>query len=270
MEIELAIHSLSGETLTTIKAGGTMLGAEILKAIEAQGLVAEGQALQSLLIDGVPFGRNDSLGAVVQDDATKVAAQLVFSQEDESEREARLERETKEMFDAVESGDASAVGALLASADVLERRNSGGQTPLLEAVRFGHHDIVQLLVDSRANMEAQGKCEFGCRPLHLAAELGRTEIAELLMRAGAKKDAKNRQNRNWTPLHYACSRYHVATVKVLLEARVDVNLPDVMNYTPLAWTDVNRFEDTADDKKNKKDILKLLKSAGGNKGIHSG
>jgi hypothetical protein len=52
---------------------------------------------------------------------------------------------------AVNSGDAKAVSAAIASGADVNERNNGGQTALILAVIFGHTEVVRLLVKSGAN-----------------------------------------------------------------------------------------------------------------------
>jgi ankyrin repeat protein len=52
----------------------------------------------------------------------------------------------------------------------------------------GHKEIVELLIDEGADVNAKG--ENGWNPLHLAAGRGQKEVAELLIANGADVNAK--------------------------------------------------------------------------------
>ncbi|EDO45485.1 predicted protein, partial [Nematostella vectensis] len=62
-----------------------------------------------------------------------------------------------------------------------------GFTPLHIAVVYGHWEIVKLLLDEGADVEAQTK--NGYQPLHLAAQYGHKIIIEILLQRGAPPDA---------------------------------------------------------------------------------
>jgi ankyrin repeat protein len=58
-----------------------------------------------------------------------------------------------------------------------------GNTPLIEAARFGHDEVVTALVMAKADVNA--KNDEGKTALMLAAELGHDETVRVLTLAGA-------------------------------------------------------------------------------------
>ncbi len=82
-------------------------------------------------------------------------------------------------------------------------------TPLHEAARRGHADIVEALICAGANIHATTSCSDkvvnrACNlltPLHFAARSGSVRCVELLLKAGARADAMAYHNH--TPLHLA-------------------------------------------------------------------
>jgi len=56
-------------------------------------------------------------------------------------------------------------------------------TPLHYASEHGHTDVIQLLIDHGADIDAKNK--WGTTPLHLASSHGHTEIVKLLKANGA-------------------------------------------------------------------------------------
>lgn len=74
-------------------------------------------------------------------------------------------------------------------------------TALHEAVKYGHADVVQLLLDRKADPTSDTWSKW--TPLHLAANLGNREMAALLVKAGADLFALNDQKQ--TPLDVATS-----------------------------------------------------------------
>lgn len=75
---------------------------------------------------------------------------------------------------------------------------------------------------------------WGNTPLHYAAKYGHLEIMELLLQKGAHIDPTN----YWceaTPLHYAASTGQVGEVKFLLDSSADPTLRDDKENTPAHW-----------------------------------
>ena len=90
------------------------------------------------------------------------------------------------LFDALEQGDHELVRLLVeAGADVNAAEGFGGNTPLHEAVEQGDVEMVKILVAAGADAHAEG---FMSRtPLSLAAEEGAAEIMQILL--GSDPDA---------------------------------------------------------------------------------
>lgn len=103
-----------------------------------------------------------------------------------------------------------------------------GNTPLL--VFAGRDvDIVKLLIARGAPVNAQD--QFGYSALMVAASSGQTEIVKVLIDAGAEINQKNRGGETALLLAVHCGQWeahgdvegHIATIKLLLRARADVN-----------------------------------------------
>jgi ankyrin repeat protein len=92
--------------------------------------------------------------------------------------------ETESLLRAARAGHGDTVKALLSSpkADV-NGRDEGGNTPLIEATRFGHDDVVQALLVAKADVKV--KNDEGKTALMLAVEGGHDEIVRLLKQGGA-------------------------------------------------------------------------------------
>jgi ankyrin repeat protein len=93
-----------------------------------------------------------------------------------------------------------------------QRMPQTGLTPLMIAAKRGYVDVVQLLLDYGANLDAT--CEEGRTALHYAQEAGQKEVAELLrgeegiaalvkefsMKANVKTDTEDSEKKTvlWT------------------------------------------------------------------------
>ena len=79
---------------------------------------------------------------------------------------------------AVTSGDASAVKALLASGADVNEQTGGGQTPLILATIFGHTHLIPLLLEAGA--DPQLRDNLGLNAVDWAQRRGATEAIEVL------------------------------------------------------------------------------------------
>ena len=100
-------------------------------------------------------------------------------------RNATTSPETDALFRAARDGNADTVRSLLASrnADV-NATDADGDTPLIEAARFGHDEVVSALLIAKA--DANIKNRDGKTAIMLAAEAGHDETVRLLTQASAR------------------------------------------------------------------------------------
>jgi len=99
---------------------------------------------------------------------------------------------------AVSSGDASAVKAVLASGADVNERTGGGQTPLILATIFGHTHLIPLLLDAGA--DPQLRDNLGLNAIDWAQRRGATEAIEVLSSKPARTSASRIESRPQTPL----------------------------------------------------------------------
>ena len=123
------------------------------------------------------------------------------------------------------------------------------QTPFIAAVNGGHLDIMSYMARNGAAID--NKYDLDNTPLMVAAVNGHTEIVRWLVAKGADVNAKGAYEQ--TPLIYAAMFGSVDTVRILLEHEAEVNARDSLTA------------DTALDKTNNREIIRLLKEAGGKK-----
>jgi ankyrin repeat protein len=128
-----------------------------------------------------------------------------------------------DLLGAAARGDASAVRAALAAGTPPDLRDKDGRTPLHWAAEGGHTEVIRVLLDAGAEVDAQEQDRyFGRTPLHLAAQGGHTDAIQLLLNAGAEVNAEDRGYGS-KPLWYAVASGHAAAAKLLLEGGAAVN-----------------------------------------------
>ena len=97
--------------------------------------------------------------------------------------------------------------------------DNDGDTCLTLAAYFGHTETVRYLV-GLPDVEVNHEESESFTALHFAVQEGHRDVVEVLIDAGADIDA--RTSEGCTPLHYACGGGKLAIVKVLVKAGADV------------------------------------------------
>ena len=140
---------------------------------------------------------------------------------------------TSQLVSASQKGDAAKVKELLAASgtNVNEVDSETGRTALHWASRENRGEIVALLIEAKADVNAQDRTGKG--PLTLAAETGSVDATKRLLDAGASVTARDQIG--GTPLTWACGLGSADTVQLLLEKGADVSVVDVNGLTPLIW-----------------------------------
>ena len=108
--------------------------------------------------------------------------------------------------------------------DVINLRDGGDDTPLIVASELGHTDVVEVLLNAKAdpNIRKGGQSLNGSVALHHAALRGHTDIIKLLVEASASVNTQCTQED--TALFLACQPGWLDTVTYLLDAKADVDL----------------------------------------------
>ena len=173
-----------------------------------------------------------------------------------------------------------AVEILLAASADMEKRNSGGRTPLMCAAARGNVMVARLLLAAGADVSARVPCtqmtapllainnatsvdilvpflkeckidpgehrdSRGCGMLHFAAWHGSSvEVIDTIVNAGICIDMVDDVNR--TALHSACRRNHVEIVERLLELGASPDIRDKCGKDPYSYAThanvVQKFE----------------------------
>ena len=85
------------------------------------------------------------------------------------------------------------------------------ETPLHHASSKGHPEVVRILLEKGADIEATNL--NGDTPLHIASEEGHIDVVKILLEAGADKEARHKLG--WTPLILASENGHTDIVELL-------------------------------------------------------
>ena len=124
------------------------------------------------------------------------------------------------LHQAVHCGHLPMVQKLIrAGADIEATDGWFDQTPLLSALEYEHTEVVEFLLDSKADPNVQESFRAGANtPLHLAVKKASAKMLKLLLAAGADPDAENAQH--LTPLELA-KRNGSSHLVHLMEAHID-------------------------------------------------
>lgn len=122
-----------------------------------------------------------------------------------------------ELFDAVMAEDAAGVVAALAAGADVNQRDASSRTALHMAASRKSAEIVVLLLDAGADVDAEADATAGrVHPLHWAANFGRAANVKALLEHGAKVDVVTLQGD--TALLLAAKSGHVEVAEALLQA----------------------------------------------------
>jgi ankyrin repeat protein len=162
---------------------------------------------------------------------------------------------------AAEVGNAEMLKVLLEAGANADSPNPDGQTALLAVARTGNVEAAQVLLQHGATVDAKEKWG-GQTALMWASARRHPEMMQLLISKGADVNArsidrnyqrhiqaegrpKNLDSGGFTPLLYAARENCAACVKVLLDNKADIDLPDPDSVSPLLVAIMNANWDLA-------------------------
>jgi hypothetical protein len=126
------------------------------------------------------------------------------------------------------------------------KRNRYGDTALMIAALQGLDDIAKLLLNYKVEVN-----QSGWNALHYAAFENRRAIVKMLLSAGAKVDAPAPNSQ--TALMLAAKRGQLESVRLLIDAKADLNQVDSVEGSAVAMAIKGNHSEVAD----------LLRKAGG-------
>eukprot|EP00042_Codosiga_hollandica_P053210 m.691609 g.691609 ORF g.691609 m.691609 type:complete len:1015 (-) comp58643_c0_seq1:413-3457(-) len=177
-----------------------------------------------LLKFGASLAETDAMGQIALHKACKhghegLVSLFLFNQANASKQD--LHGRTP-LHLAAASGSLECILHLLSPETVsVDVTDKAGFTPIHYAARHGHHDVINQLLNHKADPTLRSA--DGTTALHLASQYGHLRCAEALLGLTGV-DVTN--NEHQTALHLACFTGHEEIVHVLFEKGADCNIVD--------------------------------------------
>ena len=140
---------------------------------------------------------------------------------------------------AAENGHKDAVEILLKNNANTNTKDMIGYSPLHYAILNNQIDAAKIMLEKEVNVDIN-ETMGGFTPLHISAECGHLELVNFLLQNRAEVNARN--DRDWTPLHAAAFNGHLEVVKLLLTKGANVNARVINGCTPLQYAVENGHE----------------------------
>lgn len=151
------------------------------------------------------------------------------------------DRRCADLHAAVAAGDRARFEQLSGTGDVT-CPDRDDWTLLHVAARAGHVDLVTLLLERGADIEARG--DVGRTPLYEAAKYGQAEIVRFLVERGANVDAASDQG--FTPMMVGAERGHLGILEYLLDRGASIGAVNEVGKTALhQYVDHTQADDDA-------------------------
>jgi ankyrin repeat protein len=140
---------------------------------------------------------------------------------------------TKNLAEAVSVGNVNDVKIFLQrDPEAIHQTGANDMVPIQLAADYGHSEIIQLLLQAGADVNAP-HVKVQATPLQYAAESGRLDAVRVLLAAHANINAVDNQGR--TPLMWAAKKGQVPVIQELLQHGADANLQDHSGWTALKY-----------------------------------
>ena len=116
-----------------------------------------------------------------------------------------------------------------AGANINAKNCDGQQTALILASGVGHDNVVRMLLCEKAHVDEVDI--YGCTALHHASGMGHTNIVQMLMGHGVPLDLPDKEGS--TALMCACDSGNMNVVQVLIDAKANLNSVNERGETAL-------------------------------------
>ncbi len=134
------------------------------------------------------------------------------------------------IFEAAATGRVERVRELVKkNPDLVKAYSPDGWTAL--HLNFGNLEIVKVLLDNGADIDAVSKNKLSATPLQGAAAMQNLELGRLLIQRGANVNCRGEDG--GTPLHEVAGNGQMEFAKLLLDRGANVNAKDDSGKTPL-------------------------------------
>lgn len=140
------------------------------------------------------------------------------------------------LHDAVSRKDVGLVEFLISRGADTEVQNHRGNTPLIVAAKIGACEVIEILLQHRANINGVGQTHLSdmfafSSPLSTATMTRNYSAIKLLLERGAKADQKDMYKR--TALYWALNFGNLDIIELFVDFGADLNTVDDRGDTPL-------------------------------------
>ena len=136
-----------------------------------------------------------------------------------------------ELLAAAQTGDTTAISAILADPVDVNIEDEFGYTALHWAALGGYMDIVNLLLEHGADVNHTSRT--GETSLMMACMNKHSEVVAVLLLAGAQPNIQPSGSPGWYAIHYASGAGSLETVELLIEANANLAAQDEYGRAPL-------------------------------------
>ena len=192
--------------------------------------------LEPLLDGGIPFdvrNREDRSSIDVAVDKNHDAVIAMLIDKDFLSGHDLVRNGNSPLHLAARNGNSLTVQALLQAGESIDTcYEPFNYTALHEAAMSGHSNVIEVMLDHKANIEAGDTTRWTA--LHWAASEGHVDAVRMLCQRGANIEARN-QTIDETPLHLAVRHGNVAVIRELVKWGADLNATLHDGSTPLGY-----------------------------------
>ncbi|KAL8816254.1 MAG: hypothetical protein Q9223_004700 [Gallowayella weberi] len=142
-----------------------------------------------------------------------------------------------ELIEVIYKGDEEVVQILLRRGANVESPCADHIRPLMHAVNYGHHGIVEILIDHGAAVDVPTS---GWTPLHQATQAGNLSIMRLLLARRANIEAKS-------PFEYKAPLSEKARLRAIANNEPDLDITTTSEATNQGWTPLLRAASNGDE-----------------------